>query len=96
MITDEETDQILRRSFEYLVALMEFNMTIFRFQMDYFLYQRFKKELGRSFVGTVNNAEWDTLCAPNPNVKKRLAEVEGQIASITESLQEVERMNMRM
>jgi hypothetical protein len=39
MITADETDQILRRSFEYIVALMEFNMVIFTFQLNHYLYQ---------------------------------------------------------
>ena len=94
MVTAEETDKILRRSFEYIVALMEFNLVIFTFQMNHYLYQRFKDELGRSFIKTVNEAGWDKLCRPEPGMKERLVVLEDQIASLSESLREVDMMSM--
>jgi hypothetical protein len=96
MITADETDQILRRSFEYIVALMEFNMVIFTFQLNHYLYQRFKDELGNSFIKTITYANWDTLCIPDPNMRERLEVLEDQIAALSESLKECDKMNMRM
>jgi hypothetical protein len=96
MITSDETDQILRRSFEYIVALMEFNMVIFTFQLNHYLYQRFKDELGNTFIKTITYANWDELCTLDPNMKERLEELEDKIAALSESLKEVDRMNMRM
>jgi hypothetical protein len=96
MITVDETDQILRRSFEYIVALMEFNMVIFTFQLNHYLYQRFKDELGNSFIKTITYANWDTLCIPDPNMRERLEVLEDQIAALSESLKECDKMNMRM
>jgi hypothetical protein len=96
MITAEETDKILRRSFEYIVALMEFNMVIFTFQLNHYLYQKFKDELGSTFIKTITYADWGKLCTPDPNMKERLEVLDDQIASLSESLKEVDRMNMRM
>jgi hypothetical protein len=96
MITSDETDQILRRAFEYIVALMEFNMVIFTFQLNHYLYQRFKEELGNSFIKTITYANWDKLCTPDPNMKERLEVLEDRIAALSESLKEVDKMNTRM
>eukprot|EP00957_Ditylum_brightwellii_P016948 1278194-Ditylum_brightwellii.AAC.1 len=61
MITDEETDTILRRSFEYIVGLMDFNLFVFKFQLNHHFYQGFKKALRKDLMSRVNNADWDTL-----------------------------------
>ena len=97
MITAEESEKILRRAFEYIVALMEFNLVTLKFQMNHYLYEGFKKELGRSFKSKlVNDADWDKLVERDPSVSARLGQLKGQITSLKESLQEVNRMQQRM
>lgn len=97
MVTDEETDKILRRAFEYIVALMEFNLVNLKFQVNHYLYEGFKVELSKSFKSkVVNEADWDKMVEPDPSVSKRLAELKDQIAGLSDSLQEVQRMQRRM
>ena len=55
MVTDEEIKLILHRSFEYIVALMEFNYVILRFQINHYLFMGFKTELGKIFKNKLMN-----------------------------------------
>ena len=97
MITDDESDQILRRSFEYIVALMEFNLVILKFQLNHYLYEGFKIDLSRSFQSRlVNEANWDELIETDSNVEIRLVELKELIGSLEDSLQEVQRMQRKM
>ena len=96
MITSEETDKILRRSFEYIVALMEFNLVHLRFSFNHYLYQDFKRTMKENFVyDLIGNADWEKLVEPDDDIEVRIKEVEDQISSLKESLQEVQRMNRR-
>lgn len=96
MITNEETKKILRRSFEYIVALMEFNLVHLSFSFNRYLYQDFKKAMKEEFVyDLIGNADWEKLVEPDDDIGERLEEVRGQISSLKESLQEVQRMNRR-
>jgi hypothetical protein len=92
MITDEETDTILRRSFEYIVGLLEFNLYVFKFQLNHHLYQGFKKVLRSDLMARVNDADWNMLVQPDPSIDSRLAELDGQIKGLGESLLDVQRM----
>lgn len=97
MVTFEETDQIIQRSFEYIVALMEFNLVTLNFQLNHYLYEGFKTELSKSFqTKLVNDADWDKLVEPDPSVALRLQELKEQIIGLTDSLREVERMQRKM
>lgn len=96
MITDDETEMILRRSFEYIVALMEFNLVNFRFQVNHYLFLGFKRELTKSFMRKGADADWATLVQPDPGVNTRLEELTGQVESLQESLREVQRMSQRI
>ena len=97
MITDEESPMIIRRSFEYIVALMEFNMYILKFSLNHFLYEGFKMELSKSFNrDLVGEADWEKLVEPDPDVKLRLNELNEQINGLKDSLDEVQRMQRRM
>ncbi|CAB9501388.1 dynamin-like protein C-like [Seminavis robusta] len=97
MVTEEETDMILRRAYEYMVALMEFNLVILRFQLNSFLFKGFKKELGKSFKGKLmDEADWKTLVQPDPELEKALVEVEEQIEGVDNSLQQVETLQRRL
>jgi hypothetical protein len=95
MITDEETQMILRRSFEYIVALMEFNLVNFRFQVNHYLYLGFKKELRKTFMRKGTEADWATLIQADPGVADRLDLLAEQIEGLEESLQEVQHMSQR-
>lgn len=96
MITSEETDKIIRRSFEYIVALMEFNLVQLRFSFNYYLFQDFKRTMKENFVhDLIGNADWKKLVEPDDDIGARIKEVEDQISSLKESLQEVQRMNRR-
>jgi len=96
MITADETKKILRRSFEYIVALLEFNLVHVRFSFNHYLYQDFKKTMKEDFVyDLIGNADWDRLVEPDDDIVVRLEEVKDQISSLKESLQEVQRMNRR-
>jgi len=97
MITDAETDKILCRSFQYIVALMEFNLHNLRFQINHYLYQGFKTAMSQTFSSkVVEEADWDKLVQPDPIVTKRLKEVEEKIVALEESLQEVQLIQGKM
>jgi len=96
MITDEETQMILNRSFQYLVALMEYSLTWFRLQVNHFLYEAFKKEMKKSFVHKGTDANWDELVQPDPSVAEEIIQLEDQIKGLESSLQEVQRMIQKL
>ena len=97
MVTSEEKDQILRRSFEYIVALIEFNLVTLKFQLNYYLYMGFKEELGKTFKNRLTNeADWAKLAEPDPSLSDRLDLLKEKIVGVVDSLQEVERLQRRM
>jgi hypothetical protein len=97
MLTADESEKILQRSFEYIVALMEFNLVILKFQLNHYLYEGFKKEIKSSFSRTlVHNADWDSMVEPDPEIQERLEELKEQIAGLRESLIEVQRIQRRV
>ena len=89
MITEEETDLILRRSFEYIVGLMEFNLIVFRFQLNYHLFQGFKDSIKVTLMTKINDADWDELVRPDPNVNEQLIVLERQRQGLQDSLDDV-------
>lgn len=92
MITEEETDLILQRSFEYIVGLLEFNLFVFRFQLNYHLFQGFKNSIKVDLMTKINDANWDELVRPDPNINKNLALLDAQRRGLQESLDDVLRM----
>lgn len=92
MITEEETDLILQRSFEYIVALMEFNLHVFRFQLNYHLFKGFKDSIKGTLMTKINDADWDELVRPDDTLNDRLEVLEEQRTGLQESLDEVLRM----
>ena len=92
MITEEETDLILQRSFEYIVGLMEFNLFVFRFQLNYHLFQGFKNSIKVTLMTKINDADWNELVRPDPTVNETLAKLEKQRQGLQESLDDVLRM----
>ena len=96
MITSDEIDGILQQSFNYIVSLMDFQLIIFQFQVNHFLYDRFKEEFTSTFITTVTPSDCGDLCKPDPGLENRLHVLQDQIRSLSDSLQEVERLSMRM
>ncbi|KAL3942316.1 MAG: hypothetical protein SGARI_000308 [Bacillariaceae sp.] len=94
MITQDESKKILQRSFEYIVALMQFNVISLRFQLDHFLFLEFKNKMKKSFVyELLNTTEWEELVGGDDNMKDDLKVVEDQIKSLRESLMEVQHLS---
>ena len=97
MITDEESSKILQRSFEYIVALMEFNLVHLKFQFNHYFYHGFKEKLSKSFKReVVEKADWDKLVEKDPNLTRRLEDLKGKISGLEDSLHEVQRMQRNM
>jgi hypothetical protein len=96
MITKEETATILRRSFLYIVALMEFMLKNFKFQINHYLFVGFKEQFNSCFIKNVTNADWKDLVEPDSGLEDKLKKLDDQIAALSESLREVEQMNMRL
>ena len=92
MITDAETDKILQRSFEYIVGLLEFNLYVYKFQMNHHLYFGFKHALQVDYLHRINEADWNELIQPDPSVEMKLSELDAQIKGLADSLQDVQRM----
>ena len=77
------------------MALMEFNLINLRFQFNHYLFHNFKKTMKRNLYDLMSNTDWGKLVEPDDDIKDRLNEVEEQISSLKESLQEVTQMNRR-
>jgi hypothetical protein len=92
MITEEETEVILRRAFEYIVALMELAMVIAKFQILDAMYERFKKELGKTFMHKGEEAKWSELVQPDAGLETKIEQVVDRIKSLEESLTDVQRI----
>ena len=92
MITNEEIDIILKRSFEYIVALMEFILIILRFQMNHYMYVGFKTMLDTKFAQSAGQVNWEALVQPDPLLSNRIEELKEQIESISDSLTTVQKI----
>ena len=93
MVTDEEVNHILRRSFEYIVALVEFNLITTRFQITHYLFNGFKTELGKTFKNNlINETKWKDLIKVDPSIQQGLQYIEMRIDGVQSSLTEVERL----
>jgi hypothetical protein len=97
MVTDDEIQHILRRAFEYIVALVEFNLVITRFQITHCMFTGFKTELGKTFKNKLmNEANWAELVEPDPTLRDRVEVVKIRIVGVQSSLMEVERLQRKM
>ena len=92
MITEEETEMILQRAFEYIVALLEFNLFVFKFQLNHHLYQGFKKSIRSILMSKVNDADWDELVQPDPGIDGQLVILEEQRKALKDALDDVLRL----
>eukprot|EP00392_Amoebophrya_sp_AT5.2_P007529 g7544.t1 len=98
MITGEETTLILQRSFEYIAALMEFNLVTLEFQFNHYLYQGFKDALQREFGGgkLVVESDFSKLVQPDAAAQERVGELEMQIEGLREALGVVVKMQTKL
>lgn len=97
MITGDEINTILHRSFEYIVALMEFNQIILKFQLNAYLFVGFKEKLSAfsNMLSNDDDIDWTEIVSPDPSLEKRLRDVEDRVTSIYESLRDVEALQRR-
>lgn len=96
MITEEETEIILNRSFDYMIGLVEFNLILLKFQLNHHLYEKFKKEIRSSLLQKVNDTNWDTLVQKDDSLEARMQAVEKEISALQASLQTVVRMQRKI
>lgn len=52
MVSGEEADNILHRSFQYIIALLELNLVTLRFHMNHHLVMGFKNAFRKEFICT--------------------------------------------
>lgn len=92
MLTHEETSLILQRAFEYIVALLEFNLIVLKFQLNHHLYEGFKERIRTTWIAQVNNADWESLVQSDSTIQPRIKALDEQIQGLSDSLREVQRM----
>lgn len=93
MITEAEIKKILARTFEYIFALMDFILKDIKFQVNHYLIVQFKKELETSFTAKlINEPDWVKMVEDDPEVSERLAKLKDEITGLSESLDEVKRL----
>jgi len=97
MITDAETTEIISRSFEYTVGLLDFILDMLKMHFDGNLFIGFKKKLRQSFAREISEkADWDNLVERDERTERRKIELEGQIIGLKESLADVKRFERSM
>jgi hypothetical protein len=90
MLTPEETEKILKRAFEYIVALMDFNLVILKFQLNHYLYEGFKVALTSSFTrNLVHEADWDSLVEPDEGIEQELQKLKKEIDGLRVAFNEL-------
>lgn len=97
MITKDETTEILQRSFEYITALMEFNLVNLKFQFNHYLYEGFKQELQVCFGSKLlNDTNWESLVEQDSSAQQLAERLEEQIKGLRESVRLVATLQNRM
>lgn len=99
MITNEEIDTILQRAFEYIVALMEFNLILLKFQLNAYLFEGFKNKLTTfsTMLANDDDIDWKAIVSSeDDSLKNRIVVVQERVASISESLRDVESLQRRL
>ena len=91
MINDQETDKIILSAFRYVMALQEQIQTNLNFQINHFLYNSFKTQMG-TFPRVVSNEDWEEMIPKDDSVEGGIQELENNISVIKSSLSEVQKM----
>jgi hypothetical protein len=92
MITEEETEQILQHSLNYILAVLEHNLTTCTFQLLHHLYETFKRYLQESLPPRIDEAKWEELAQTNKDCSDRISELQCQIESLNDALSDVEKL----
>ena len=87
----------MQRSFEYIVALMEFNMIQLEFQFNHYLYEGFKSELKNHFsVKLPVETDWGQLAEEREEERQRQRDeqenLEKEIQGLENTLSHVKRL----
>lgn len=97
MILDQESNQILQRAFEYITALMEFNLVNLRFQFNHYLYEGFKTQIKEKLGDKLMmEAKWDQLIEPDYETKAHIQELTQQIAGLRSSVARIQDMQRKL
>jgi hypothetical protein len=91
MINDEETEKIILSAFHYVVALQEHIHIDLNFQINCYLYEKFKDKL-ENFPRLVSNDEWKDLIPDDTTLDDSIQELTNKVTEIKGSLQDVQRM----
>ena len=94
MVTDKESELIIRHAYDYMLALMD-NLLVstITLQLDYHLYEAFKEEFDKNFKTTLlDAAPWEDLAKGDPAFQKEVAELEAQIKAVEGAFQKLERL----
>ena len=94
MINKEETNLVINTAFTYIISLMEFNMTVLRFQINHYLYEGFKTRLD-SWTREIMLEDWASLITPDEDLRDEINELDGKIHGLQESLHEVQRIQSK-
>lgn len=94
MINRKESELVINRAYQYIVALLEFNNVMLRFQMNHYLYEGFKERLSK-FSRDVLLKDWEKLIERDTTLVKQIEELEGKITGLTDSLDEVKKIQSR-
>jgi hypothetical protein len=95
MINEEETDEIIKSAFEYLLSLHEFIETILNFQTNHCLYNAFKDQL-ESFSRVVSDSDWTEMLPHDDSLDTMIDELDDKIDGLKGSLDSVNKMQMKM
>jgi len=95
MINEEETDEIIKSAFEYLLSLHEFIETILSFQTNHCLYNAFKEKL-ESFSRVVSDSsDWTEMLPSDNSLDTMIDELDDKIDGLKGSLDSVNKMQMK-
>lgn len=94
MITQKECEFVIGRAYQYIIALVELNNVMLRFQMNHYLYEGFKESLS-TFSREALLKDWENVVEPNEEISKQIKSLEGKINGLTESLDEVKRIQSK-
>ena len=95
MVTRDEITEIINLSFQYILAIVDHLSIDYNFQLDFYLYEAFKKAVRKTFLTAVASADWPTVCKPDEGARMQLEEVDAKIIALTESLDELRSMDVR-
>ena len=94
MINDRETELVIKTAFKYIIALMEFNMIVLRFQINHYLYTGFKNELD-AWTRNILMEDCSNLVQPDNDLAKEIEDVKSKIDGLKDSLMEVQKMHSK-